>query len=408
MSFKYFPGTLIKMNVKFAHMSDCHLGSWNAHPDLRELPPKAFEIAMDKCIAARVDFIIIAGDLFDTSFPPIDILQRCAAALHKAREAGIRIYYVAGSHDYSPTGKSMLNVLEEAGLMTNVAKGEEADGKLLLKPTIDKTGAKLYGIFGRKGSLEVRYFDDLDRRIEEDEGFKIFVMHCGIAEYKPERFSEMAAVPLSSLPKNFDYYASGHVHTNFVDKKHNIVFPGPLFPAGMDELENYDSGFYIFDKTLRRENVRLHDITLVKVGADGKNSGDVEREILEKIDSVDAENRIVLVHLKGVLETGKPSDIDYRKATGKAMSKGAFCVKYRKNISTKEFEEISVDSSLSTEKLERKLIAEHASQLQTDNYDAVQVIPQLMDIFSEEKKEDETNIAYEERIKTSAKKVLGL
>ena len=48
----------------------------------------------------------------------------------------------------------MLDIIEEAGLVINVSKGEAIDGNLKLKFTIDKkTGVKLTGILGKMGGL---------------------------------------------------------------------------------------------------------------------------------------------------------------------------------------------------------------------------------------------------------------
>ena len=101
--------------MRFAHFSDCHLGSWNNHPELRELSVKTFEASIDSCISENVDFILISGDLFDTSLPPVDILRRAVIKFRHCRESGIEIYVIPGSHDFSPTGKTFINVLEEAG-----------------------------------------------------------------------------------------------------------------------------------------------------------------------------------------------------------------------------------------------------------------------------------------------------
>ena len=46
--------------------------------------------------------------------------------------------------------------------------------------------------------------------------------------------------PLSLLPKNFDYYAGGHVHivdSTKIDGYGLIAYPGPLFPNSFSELE---------------------------------------------------------------------------------------------------------------------------------------------------------------------------
>ncbi|MBI2140227.1 metallophosphoesterase, partial [Candidatus Woesearchaeota archaeon] len=57
--------------MKFAHMADCHIGGWR-DPKLRLVNAEAFQKAAAVCIEKNVDFILIAGDLFNTSLPPMD------------------------------------------------------------------------------------------------------------------------------------------------------------------------------------------------------------------------------------------------------------------------------------------------------------------------------------------------
>src|SRR3989338_8866548 len=135
--------SLIKM--KFAHIADCHIGSWR-DPKLKDTSTIAFLRAIDLSIKENVDFIIIAGDLFNTSFPRLDNLKSVVGKLKKLKDLLIPVYIVPGSHDYSPSGKTILDVLEEAGLFINVFKGTAQNGKLKLNFTIDKkTGAKITG-----------------------------------------------------------------------------------------------------------------------------------------------------------------------------------------------------------------------------------------------------------------------
>jgi len=60
--------------MRFAHLADCHIGSWR-DPKLREVSTKAFIKAIDLSIEKNVDFIIIAGDLFNTSLPSVERLK---------------------------------------------------------------------------------------------------------------------------------------------------------------------------------------------------------------------------------------------------------------------------------------------------------------------------------------------
>ena len=110
--------------MKYAHIADCHIGSWR-EPKLRDASVKAFNLALDKCAEENVDFILIAGDLFNTAIPPIDQLKETVKKLKQLKEKNIPIYGIAGSHDFSPSGKTMLDVLEEAGLWIDVAKADE-------------------------------------------------------------------------------------------------------------------------------------------------------------------------------------------------------------------------------------------------------------------------------------------
>ena len=61
--------------VKFAHIADVHLGGWKQQP-LQDLNFKSFEIALEISIKEKVNFVLIAGDLFDTAYPPIETLKR--------------------------------------------------------------------------------------------------------------------------------------------------------------------------------------------------------------------------------------------------------------------------------------------------------------------------------------------
>jgi len=399
--------------MRFAHMADCHLGSWGSHPELKEFSLLAFEKAIDTCMEKNVDFILIAGDLFDTSLPSIDVLKRAVKKMRKCNDKGIRIYTVAGSHDSSPTGKTFLSVLEDAGLLMDVSKFREENGKLLLEFTEDKSRASITGMFGKRGSLEKSLFEKL--RIEEKQGFKIFMLHSAIEDYRPKHLKEMEAIPLSLLPRGFDYYASGHVHlrAEYDFGKGKIVFPGAMFPVNFQELEKYDSGFYIIDVDnevkLDFISTKLFDVELMKINAEKKSAGEAEEEIISEMERKNLEEKMLLLRVEGTLKTGKPSDIDFRRIAEKAMDKNV--LGFKKNISnlkTKEFQEVQVRRDVVVEDIEKELIKEHLDQIAVPALKHEELLVALMDALKEEKKEGETNTTYEERVKNNTKNVLGL
>ena len=58
------------IKMKFAHISDTHLGQYRSKVDRENDTYDAFIQAVSKSIEAKVDFVILSGDIFDKSKPP--------------------------------------------------------------------------------------------------------------------------------------------------------------------------------------------------------------------------------------------------------------------------------------------------------------------------------------------------
>jgi len=403
--------------MKFAHLADCHIGSWR-DPKLRDTSTLAFIKAVDKCIKEKVDFILIAGDLFNTSFPRLDNLKTVVTKFKQLKDLGIQVYIVPGSHDYSPSGKTILDVLEEAGLFVNVFKGSVENGKLKLNFTVDKkTGAKITGMLGKRGALEKTYYEKLMlEHLEKENGYKIFLFHSGIDELKSKEMENIISQPLSLLPKGFDYYAGGHVH--IVDDKQidgygRIAYPGPLFPNSFAELEKLErGGFYIVeDGNLKWEPIQIYNTEKLTIDCNHKNPDEIKNEILTHFKNKELNNTVVLIRLHGILESGKPSDIDFKEIFNELYSKSAyFVMKSSHAVSSKEFEEVKTDAR-NVEDVESFLIREHLGQIKLENLSLEkeeELIKNLMKILSTEKQEGETVPDFERRVMEEVGRVLEI
>ena len=242
---------------KFAHMADIHIG---AHKDKRlmELEIQAFNESIDICIKEGVKFIIIAGDFFDKPIPELEQVKKIIIKLIELSQSNIPVYVIYGSHDYSPGQDSMIDLLEAAKLIIKIYNPKSVDGKIRLEMYQDKeTGVKLAGISARKVGLEKAYFEKLDREhLENQDGFKIFVFHSGIEEFKPSFLKgamDMECIPINWFPKGFNYYAGGHIHKRDefnIQNYQNIIFPGPSFIGWgtkdyTDVAKGEKRGFYI-------------------------------------------------------------------------------------------------------------------------------------------------------------------
>ncbi len=401
--------------VKFAHLADVHLGGWT-EPRMAELNDKTFSRAIDMCIQEGVDFVIIAGDLFNTSFPGVERLKAAVEKFRLLQRQGIRLYYIAGSHDFSPSGKTMLDVIEKAGLGVNVARGTVTEqGELRLLFTQDlQTGAKITGIVGKKGMLDTQYYHVLDRAsLEREPGFKIFCLHTALTELKPEGYEDMEAAPLSLLPKGFNYYAAGHVHVRQlkdVTEYGKIVYPGPLFPNNFKELESGMGGFYLYDNgEMQFKPVALAQVFSLAIDCRDKIPAQVLQEVHTALGTRDFTNTIVLLRFSGMLLSGKVNDIPFREIF-RALYEERHALHVIKNISqlsSREFESVTVLRG-SIEQVEAALIREHTGQPQYRHIPEDVILAGLMQVFESEKKEGETTANYEERMKQDVERILRL
>jgi exonuclease SbcD len=398
-------------------MADCHIGGWR-DPRLKDLNTEAFIRAVDICIKKKVDFILVSGDLFNTAVPGIDRLKDVVKKFRELKDSDIPIYLIPGSHDFSPSGKTMLDVLEEAGLCKNVVKGKVVNNKLRLEFTVDeKTGAKITGMLGRRGMLEKSYYEELDREnIEKEQGFKIFMFHTSITELKPEKLREMDSAPISLLPKGFDYYAGGHVH--IVEKQDlpgykNVVYPGPLFPNNYYELEELKGGgFYIYDnEKISRETINIKKVITININADHKLAQKITEELIAETKKHEFKDAIVLIRISGMLENGKISEIDFRSVYGALFDKNVYYVMRNTSaLLVKEFEEVKVEG-ISPEEIEDKLIEEHAGMKSVPGWNIEKekdMIKKLMAVLNSERKEGEKVYEFEERVKAEAERLLGI
>lgn len=398
--------------MKFAHLSDCHIGGWR-EPELRNLGIDSFRKAIEICIQENVGFVLIAGDLFDTALPQTELIKEVASILKLLNENDISVYSIPGSHDFSPSGKTMMDVLEKAGLLHNVVKFDE-NGKLQF--TLDKTNVKITGLYGKKLGLEKFDYARLDKsNLEKETGFKIFMFHTALEEFKPIEMEKMEAYSYRDLPKNFDYYAGGHVHYIFDIKKEEyglITFPGPMFPNNFKELEELScGGFYIVenDLKLRHIKVKLKETLNLKIDVNNLTSQEAEDKIINDIEKNNVKNKIVLLRVFGILNSGKVTDINFRKII--SLAKEAYTVlKNTNKLTSKETEIVANENYTSVKEIEDSIIEKNLPEiiLSQKKEQNLELIREIIKVLDKEKDEGEKNIDFEKRILKDVEKTLEI
>lgn len=418
---------------KFAHITDCHLGSWR-NPKLRDLNLQAFEKSISISIKEQVDFILITGDFFDVNIPQLAPVKRAVEILKQARDSGIAVYMIYGSHDFNTANISMIDILHSAELFIKPTEFQSNTNSVILKFFVDKkTGAKITGISGRKVGLDREMYEKLDKKnLEMEDGFKIFLMHKGIQEILPLDMNFRDSLPISLVPKGFDYYGGGHIHKR-VEKKIDgsvIVYPGPLFGSSFQDLEETAKGekrgFYIisFDKKILDcsfVEINVVDILYNEIVSSKWNSEKLEDEITKNISGLEVKNKIVLIKVKGKL-LGKRSNIDFGKFSLGISNRGALMSFINtNNLSTDETKVIAVHSDNKFD-IEREIFHESIKNFQSEPTLSDRVKKQinskltgktgesisisLLEILRNEKLENENTSTYDDRIFSFAKSVL--
>ena len=64
------------------------------------------------------------------------------------------------------------------------------------------------GIDGLTGGVDKHIYEAMDKsKLEEKEGYRIFMFHTAINEYLPENLWMIEGVDLDTFPVGFNYYA---------------------------------------------------------------------------------------------------------------------------------------------------------------------------------------------------------
>lgn len=402
--------------MKFAHMADIHLGA-TSEPRLKEIEMATFRRAFEKCLEEDVDFVVIAGDLFHVNIPDLLVVKEATKIMMRFIEDGRRIYVVYGSHDFSPNGTSMVDILEEAGVIVRVGKPSSVNGMLRPGIVVDKrSGAVITGISGRKLSLEREAFKNLDREyLSSLRGYKIFLFHSALDEVrrKEERFEGIAS---TDLPAGFDYYAGGHIHRR-IEYSRNIIYPGPLFTGWGADLENTvrgeRRGFYIVeDGRPKFIDLTAFEGVYREIDATGMSSSSLNERLEEITKSVDVKDKVVVIKVFGELARGKTSEVEFASLREEIMKKGAICLHLnRSQLRSKEFEG-GLPISDDIQKIEEEAFQEFTktksfTDLKLKN-ESIRLARELLNQLRVQKREGETEADYEQRIMEAAIQVLGI
>ena len=226
----------------FSHISDTHLGFVQYHSEERENDVyQAFDEAIDTSIKDHVDFVILAGDIFHVPNPSGKAIVVLANALKRLKKSNIDSFFILGDHDISRIRATPVPwVYHNLEFSKYIGNGKSFVYKDVLIAGFDKR---------RKSEIESfeNDFAQVDAEAKKHQGHKILVLHQGIAEIN--KFA--AELNSTDLPKNFTYYAMGHLHDQDLKRFSHLggplAYPGSIELTSSEGIKETQKGFYQVD-----------------------------------------------------------------------------------------------------------------------------------------------------------------
>ncbi len=233
--------------MKFIHTADIHLDSplvgLAAYQDapvqqLRTVTRDAFSRLVDAAIEEEVDFMVIAGDLYDGSWKDYNTGHYFCREMGRLNKAKIPVYLLYGNHD------SESEMTKKLSLPSNVNVFESR------KPSTYRIETLKVALHGRS-YREAATFENLASSYPEPIAgwLNIGVLHTALGGYAAHQ--PYAPCSLDELTvKGYDYWALGHVHEHAILQKDPwIVYPGNLQGRHIREIGERGAVLVTADET---------------------------------------------------------------------------------------------------------------------------------------------------------------
>ena len=203
---------------------------------LRDCTFEALEAMVDLCIHRKVDFLLLAGDIYDAADKSLRAQIRFRDQLNRLADAGIPAFVVHGNHDHGAGWRADLRFPDTVHFFSD----REVEARPYLKN--GQEIARIYGISYPRQTVLENYAARFHR--DKNVPFAIALLHCNVGgvaghqNYAPCRLSDL-------LGSGFDYWALGHVHSRTVLTPAGpwAVYPG--CSQGRNPRETGDKGCFL-------------------------------------------------------------------------------------------------------------------------------------------------------------------
>ncbi|EPG1291682.1 TPA_asm: exonuclease SbcCD subunit D [Listeria monocytogenes] len=227
--------------IQFLHMADLHLDS--PFIGLSTLPQPLFSAIQEStfqslerittvAIKESVDFVLIAGDIYDSEDQSVRAQARFSKEMKRLEVANIPVFMIHGNHDFIEKHKEKLT------LPSNVHVFSE-QVEVMSHKTATGVSVNIYGFSYNERHIRSSRVDKY--KIQGNADFHIALLHGSEVSsseehdvYAPFRVQEISK-------KGFDYWALGHIHKRqLLAESPSIYYPGNI--QGRNRKESGEKG----------------------------------------------------------------------------------------------------------------------------------------------------------------------
>ncbi|EJA9001380.1 exonuclease SbcCD subunit D [Listeria monocytogenes] len=227
--------------IQFLHMADLHLDS--PFIGLSTLPQPLFSAIQEStfqslerittvAIKEAVDFVLIAGDIYDSEDQSVRAQARFSKEMKRLEVANIPVFMIHGNHDFIEKHKEKLT------LPSNVHVFSE-QVEVMSHKTATGVSVNIYGFSYNERHIRSSRVDKY--KIQANADFHIALLHGSEVSsseehdvYAPFRVQEISK-------KGFDYWALGHIHKRqLLAESPSIYYPGNI--QGRNRKESGEKG----------------------------------------------------------------------------------------------------------------------------------------------------------------------
>ncbi len=249
--------------LTFIHAADLHLGA--PFRGLRSLSDRwanrllsalteAYDRVIEAAIVHKVDFVVVAGDIFDSAQPTYHDYRYFFEGLEKLNSANIAVYLITGNHDPFTSWKSSFFSFPENTTMLPADKPGFCMFERNNRPLCLIGGR---GYYNQAWPAELCIAEGITRRAGEREiqerypsvkqvPFAIGLLHTGLHL----DYLKAPVEPRILLNAGMDYWALGHIHLRYVYpslENPQLVFSGCV--QGRDIRETGERSAYLVTLT---------------------------------------------------------------------------------------------------------------------------------------------------------------